>query len=195
MQREKPVSHSRPAYVIVLALVTMVAAGCGAGALQGATPSGALPSAPASTAPTSPAPATPAGTATAGATEVPASPPQVFAAAPGGTAVPGDQGPFSWDGMVSDSPWVLGSAALDAGIADALDITVAGGLETRQWTSVWARVSGGSAVVDAPEGEESGTGLPITVRPPGAGSWSLQVEVWSGDAGHATWYWRVQVGG
>ena len=190
MQREEPVSYSRPASAIVLALVTMVAAGCGAAAPQGPTPSGTLPSVPART-----APVTPTGTATAGATEVPASPPQVFAAAPGRTAVLGDQGSFSWDGMVSDSPWVLGSAALDAGIADALDITVAGGLETRRWTAVWAKVSGGSVVADAPESEESGMGLPITVRPPGAGSWSLQVEVWSGDARHAIWYWRVEVAG
>lgn len=143
----------------------------------------------------------PVATATPGATPAPTAdatdtvdlPPQASASTANGAAVPGDLGTFSWNGLVSDSPWVVGSAALAAEPGGAVEVALAEGF-TGAWEATWAPVVAGVAGGPVPPAV-TGTGDPIRVPVPGAGSWSLRVELVSGADGTANWYWQVAVGG
>jgi hypothetical protein len=110
----------------------------------------------------------------------------------GGPATIGDLGTFSWNGLVSDSPWILGRAAVAVQSSGSLQADVAGRFAVRDWIAQWARVVNG----DTQPGEDAaaaGFRLPIVLNPPSPGAWSLRLEVGYEDVGRANWYWRVDV--
>lgn len=178
--------------VLVLALAAATAAGCGSGPPSPppvASPGPASPTPGTASPPVSADPATP----TPVIPPIPDSPPEVALAADGGEPIAGDLGTFSWDGLVSDAPWIVGRAGVAVAADGTLEATVAGDLQVRDWTVRWAQVAGGQAE-PVGDGATSGLGLPIAFRPPGPGAWSVAVEVWYADVGRAAWYWRVNVG-
>lgn len=166
----------------VVTLVVALAGGCGSG-----VPPATLPP-PASSSPPGPTPVQP----TSVVEPVPDAPPDVVLVAEGRPAVVGDLGTFSWDGLVSDSPWILGTATVSVAPGESFEALVAGTLPVRDWTARWARVVGNDAQ-PVEDGADAGPGLPITLRPPSAGAWSLRVELRYADVGRAAWYWRVEV--
>jgi hypothetical protein len=113
---------------------------------------------------------------------------------PAGGDVPGDLGSFSWDGLVSDSPWIVQPTgdALAAGTHP--HVRLDGGRAHVAWTARWARIEHG--VTGRPIGAGRGGDEPIVVDPPpGPGSWSLRLDAIFGEGRRATWYWRVRVHG
>lgn len=157
-----------------------------AGALVGACGSG-VPPTPAASPPSTAAP-----TPTPVVEPVPETPPDVSIVSDGGASTVGDLGTFEWGGLVSDSPWILGRAAVTVPAGGRLQADVAGRLAVRGWIARWARVVGGDA---QPVGDAAadGFGLPIVLEPPDAGAWSLRLEVAYADVGRANWFWRVDV--
>lgn len=130
-------------------------------------------------------------TATAMATE-PSDPPDAFLAGPTGGPVAGALGSYSWDGLVSDSPWIVPPMASPLDPARRLRVRLRGGPAVSRWTARWARVRNGEA--GTPRLAAMGAGTPLTIDgPPGPGGWSLQVDVRFDGGGRATWYWRVRV--
>jgi len=115
---------------------------------------------------------------------------------PGGRAVPGILGAWTFDGAGSDGPWLPASAL------GAAQVTGAGGLELRLAGDV--AISGWAvraAPVDDPAAERAvnlgsrDDGPPVSavaVASPGPGRWVLAVRVVLADGrGDATWYWLV----
>lgn len=168
----------------VLVIVGALVGGCGSGTAPGTAP--ATASSPAAST------AAPAPTPTPVVEPIPEVPPDVSIVGEGGAAIVGDLGTFEWDGLVSDSPWILGRAAVAVPAGGRLEVDVAGRLAVRGWVARWARIVDGDAqpVEDAAAG---GFGLPIVLEPPGAGAWSLRLEVAYADVGRANWFWRVTV--
>jgi len=172
---------------------------------------GGLPATPRSSATPTAAPATPsdapAVTARATATPGPASPtpspaPTEVAGPPsaalvgvthaGAGPLPGAPGTFTWDGLTSDSPWIVPSAGGNAGAGSPLAVTFdpAGGIAA--WRVRWAPVRSGDAGTPIPGG--GGDGAPVTFAAPDhAGAWSLVVEGTFARDNKATWFWLVQV--
>ena len=104
----------------------------------------------------------------------------------------GELGSFSWDGLVSDSPWIVPATGSPVEPARRLRVRFAGGPPVAAWTARWARVRNGDAGEPRPAG--SGVGTPLAIdAPPGRGGWSLQVDVRFDGGGRAAWYWRVRV--
>jgi hypothetical protein len=130
-------------------------------------------------------------TATATATE-PSDPPDAFLVGPTRGPVAGELGSFSWDGIVSDSPWIVPRTAFPLDPARRLRVRLSGAPAVAGWTGRWARVRNGEA--GPPRLAGTGAGTPLAIdAPPGPGGWSLQVDVRFDGGGRATWYWRVQV--
>ena len=106
----------------------------------------------------------------------------------------GALGTFSWDGLVSDSPWIVPRTAVPAGPGDALRIRFDPGPGQSSWTARWARIRDGEAT--KPRAAGSGDdGRVVVEAPSDAGDWSLQLEARFAGGGRAIWYWRVSVGG
>jgi hypothetical protein len=173
-------------------------AGTGQGPAATASPAAAMASPPAppgtlpSPRPAAPATPAPAATSAAPATPGPAEPPIALLDGLVGAPVAGDLGTFMWDGLVSDAPWVIGTAAGRARPGGALSVAFQPAGPVTGWTARWARVVGGD--VGAPSSAGSGSSAAIDVTAPGTvGRWSLQVSVRFGPDRNATWYWQVGV--
>ena len=127
------------------------------------------------------------------ATDGPAPPDAVLLGTGSGPAM-GALGTFSWDGLVSDSPWIVPRRGVDAAPGTPLRVRFASGPAQVDWTARWARIRGGEA--RTPRAAGSGDGGRIRVDAPvEAGDWSLQLEARFPGGGRAAWYWRVVVGG
>lgn len=121
-----------------------------------------------------------------------ATPPAAMLVGPTGAAAPGVLGTFSWDGLVSDSPWIVGASAGGVRATDRLAVTLPPNAAPAAWQARWAPVTGGQAGTPVDGG--SGGEAPIRVSPPvTAGAWSLQLTARFGVGRSATWYWRVEV--
>ena len=121
-----------------------------------------------------------------------AAPPAAMLVGPTGAAAPGDLGTFSWDGLVSDSPWIVAASAGAVRTMDRLAVTLPPDVAAAAWQARWAPVTGGQA--GRPIDGGSGGGAPIRVSPPVTpGAWSLQLTARFGVGRSATWYWRVEV--
>lgn len=119
-------------------------------------------------------------------------PPPVTLALAGGTSVVGDLGSFTWDGLVSDSGWIIGHAA----IRTTADTPIVGSTDRRPPIATWrARVA---PIRDGAAGTpmllSRGAGSRISFGAPGTGRWSLELQVDYGLAGQAAWYWQLDVG-
>jgi hypothetical protein len=180
-----------------LVLLLATAAACGPGAIEPlltpvpATASPAISppaSPPSSISPTEPGGASPSPTP-AGATR----PPVATLAGVPGPPVAGDEGTFSWDGLVSDAPWVVGPARGAASVGQPLEVTFEpAGTGQATWQSRWAPVTDGVAGDPVPGGR-GGSGQ-ITLLPPDTpGTWSLQLTAMFGTGRSATWYWQLEV--
>jgi hypothetical protein len=198
------VKRHAPHYVAWLTALLFVLAGCANGT---STPAASVPPVTAgsaasssdappdvSTEPTgSPvdASATPAA-----ATQPPRSlepPDALLVGAPGGAAS-GALGTFSWDGLVSDSPWIVPKTRVAVGPGDGLRIRFDPGPGQSSWTARWARIRDGEAT--RPSASGSGDDRRVVVEAPSdAGDWSLQLEARFAGGDRATWYWRVSVDG
>ncbi len=109
-----------------------------------------------------------------------------------GGEVAGDQGTYSWDGLVSDAPWIVGATVGSATRAASLAVAFAPGDQQTAWQARWAKLTAGAP--GTPEDGGSGDGGMIDLHAPGTtGSWSLQLEAWFSDGRSANWYWRIEV--
>ena len=163
-----------------LVLLLVLTAACGTGAL----PSQLTPSSD------PPLPVTPSATAPAMASF--GAPPQATLAGLTTGELPGDPGTFSWDGLVSDAPWIVGPAGGSAPTAGRLGVSFSPADPQTAWQARWAPLDGTEpgATVDG----GAGMGNAIELRAPeDTGAWSLQLVAWFGDGRSATWYWRVEV--
>ncbi len=186
---------------IAVVLVALAAAGCIGSTGQSPRPSDAPPAnasegpsvQPGPTRAASTTPEASAAEPTATATAAPSSkPPDAFLAGPTGGPVAGELGSFSWDGLVSDSPWIVPPMASPLDPARPLRVRLRGGPAVARWTARWAKVRNGEA--GPPRLAGSGAGAPLAIdAPPGPGGWSLQVDVRFDGGERAAWYWRVQV--
>lgn len=191
----------RPQYALLaVAFTALATAGC-LGSLGPSPGTGSVaPSEIATDAPsTAPSPsveptgstATPSGEPVETARES-SSPPGAALVGPAGGPIVGDLGTFSWDGLVSDAPWIVQPTGATLDPARHLRVRFDGGPPVAGWTARWARVRDG--VADNPRKAGSGDGKPLAIEaPPGPGSWSLQVEARFDGGGRAVWYWRVKV--
>ena len=108
--------------------------------------------------------------------------------------VAGDLGTFTWDGLVSDSPWIVQRSGDAVPSGARLRVRFGDSLDQARWIARWAPVRHGEA--GTPQSAGSGDDGRIVVEAPGeAGPWSLQLEARFGDERRAVWYWRVAVDG
>jgi hypothetical protein len=129
---------------------------------------------------------------TPGPTEVPGPPVALLDDGAAGS-VQGELGTFLWDGLGSDSPWIVPRAVTPVEPGAPLAVTLDPGLAFLGWTARWAPVAAGSA--GDPAAAATGPGAPIEMAapmPPGA--WGLQVEITFAEGRRAAWYWSVSVG-
>ena len=191
-----------PHYVAWLAALVFVMAGC-AGTAGSPAPTG--PVASDAVAATDAAPATPSpGAATSPAQEPSSTPadstPPDSAAPPrailvGGVDGPeaGDLGTFSWDGLVSDSPWIVQRTGTAVTPGARLRVRFDPRLVPLAWSARWAPIRHGET--GTPRDAGSGDGGRVSVEAPmEAGPWSLQLDATFGDGRRAVWYWRLGVG-
>lgn len=173
-----------------LVLLLVLTAACGTGAL----PSQLTPSSD------PPAPVTPAATTPTMSAPTPAdtplpplgTPPRATLAGLTTGDLPGDPGTFSWDGFVSDAPWIVGPAEGTAPAAGRLSVSFSPAGPQTAWQARWAPLDGTEPGTPVDGG--AGTGGAIELRAPeDATAWSLQLVAWFGDGRNATWYWRVEV--
>jgi hypothetical protein len=133
---------------------------------------------------------TPAATDAAIATAVPPGPPNARLAVDGGDPVTGQLGTYIWHGNGSDSPWLPG-APMTLGAGEPLTLTLVDGSGVASWR---ARVVPATQI--DPAGARSlgeGRGTP-TFAAPGAGRWTVEVEITFLDgAGIASYAWQLQV--
>ncbi len=164
-------------------IVTTIAACGGAGATgyvpgRGETPTAAPPS-------TSPPPIEPTDQ------PMPADPPLAMLAGSWDAPAAGALGTFTWDGLVSDAPWIVGTPTGDAS-SGPMTVAFVPGIAQATWQARWAPVVDGAAA-DAVPGDGGGSGA-IVISPPGTtGDWSLQLTATFAAGYDATWYWRIEV--
>jgi len=175
------------ARLAVAAAVGLVVVGCASPGTSQA-PS-APPPAPTAASSAAPSEAPPRPTPTA-ATSL-AEPPPASLAVDGGDSVTGSLGSFTWADGGSDSPWLPG-APIAVAAGEPLIVTLSTPVAVAEWTAkrVAAGTSDGTGAVPLAGGQ----GTPISFPAPGAGSWSVQVDVTFGDdLGSAAYYWAVTV--
>ena len=180
-----------------LVVLVLVVAACSGPAGTPATVPGTA------TAPPSAVPATPgaspsdAPSASSGETPDPglaSEPPTALLVGTDGGPVAGDLGTFTWDGFVSDSPWIVQRSGHAAASGARLRVRFGDALEQTGWTARWAPIRHRQA--GTPRAAGSGDDGRIVVEAPGeAGPWSLQLEARFGDGRRAVWYWRIAVDG
>ncbi len=167
---------------VLLAAVVLIAA-CAPGSAATSTPT-ASPTAPVSTASQT--------AAAASAPPTSSAPPTATLSGGGIGAVQGDLGSIIWNGLTSDTPWVVNPNGPAVNTGTPLAIS-ADGVAPDRWAASWARVSGNQAGKPQDGGSGQGGG-PIKVSAPtAAGTWGLRFEAWFGPYNSATWYWRVEV--
>jgi hypothetical protein len=200
------VKRHAPYYVAWLTALVFVMAGC---ANVASTPPAAAPATTAASPADGSAGASSAGASTqptgspAGESATPADeteppqagePPDALLAGASGGPTTGALGTFSWDGLVSDSPWIVPRKAVLVRPGDGLRIRFEPGPGQSSWAARWARIRGGEAT--RPHAAGSGDdGRVVVEAPTDAGDWSLQLEARFAGGGRAIWYWRVSVGG
>ncbi len=119
-------------------------------------------------------------------------PPAALLAGTAGGPVTGDLGTFSWDGLVSDAPWIVGSAGNSTTASAALAVRLDPTLAVVSWQARWAAVSQGQP--GTPVAGGSGGGSTINLAAPAdTGTWSLQLSVTFSPDRNATWYWKIRV--
>ncbi len=171
---------------ILATAVALTAAACSVGGPQSPGPS-ANASAPA---PGSAAPdATPIPSPRP--TEVPGPPSASLA---GGLVGPvaGELGAFFWNGLGSDSPWIVPTSAAHARAGTPLLVTLDPAVMPEQWTVAWTQIRDGTAgrIVDRSAQARN----PITFRAPvEAGPWGVQVELHFPSGERTAFYWRIDV--
>jgi hypothetical protein len=106
----------------------------------------------------------------------------------------GDLGSYTWDGLSSESPWIVGATAGDAHPGAGLEIVLTPAWGLSRWQALWAPVTGTEVgtPIDAGGGEETGGTLRV-LAPPDPGPWSLALTADFGQGRNATWYWRIEV--
>ncbi len=190
-----PASRYRRVGAISIGLVALVVAACaGVAAPTGITVTPASSAGSASRSPATagdtPSPIAPASPQTTAASAPPAA---VLGGVDGGP-VAGDLGSFSWDGLVSDSPWIVERAGHSAAPGTRLRVAFEDSPDQAAWTARWAPVRRRQA--GTPRSAGSGRDERITIEAPNeAGPWSLQLQATFGDGRRAVWYWRVDVDG
>jgi hypothetical protein len=121
-------------------------------------------------------------------------PPTALLVGTDGGPVAGDLGTFSWDGLVSDSPWIVQRSGDAAATGARLRVRFDDSMDQTKWTARWAPIRRGEAAT--PQAAGSGDEGRIVIEAPAeAGPWSLQLEARFGDGRRAVWYWRVAVDG
>ena len=106
----------------------------------------------------------------------------------------GDLGTFSWDGLVSDSPWIVQRTGSAVTPGSRLRVRFDPRLTPRAWIARWAPIRHGEAGL--PRDAGSGDGGRVAVDAPmQAGPWSLQLDATFAHGMRAVWYWRLGVGG
>jgi len=178
-----------------LVLLLVAVAACGAGALPSSPASpAATPATPATTIPDardSPAAPTPTEVPSA-PTPVPAGPPVATLRGLSGRDMAGDLGTFSWDGLASDAPWIVGGTAAKARTRAVLAVAFPPDAGETAWRARWAPLTGNQPGTPVDGG--SGGRDAIELTPPATpGPWSLQLVVDFGPGRNAAWYWRVEV--
>ena len=110
---------------------------------------------------------------------------------PGGSAIPGDLGSYTWDGFASDGPWVVDTARHAASAGAEVRVSFAGGAAPVTWAAVWAPLRDGKP--GAPVAAGAGSGPTLVRVPARPGEWSLRVIASVGEGRQAAWYWRLAV--
>ncbi|MGK2850081.1 MAG: hypothetical protein ACSLFN_04125 [Candidatus Limnocylindrales bacterium] len=117
-------------------------------------------------------------------------PPDALLGAEGGDPVAGQLGTYTWGDGGSDSPWLPG-APIAVGAGEPLAVTMDPDAATESWTAIYVPAS-----ADGPAGGldlGAGVGSPAFAAP-GAGSWTVDLEVVFADgAGTAHYAWRLDV--
>lgn len=105
--------------------------------------------------------------------------------------VTGMESSFTWDGLVSDAPWIAG-APTRAARGERLGVAFEPGLVPVAWRAHWAPLVAGQP--GTPREGGSGSGEPVAFEaPPLAGSWSLRITADFGPDRSASWTWQVDV--
>ncbi len=197
------VKRHAPPYVAWLAALVFVMAGCAGNA---GTPGSRAP-----TASNRPAPSVVA--STTASPDAVASPAEAATASPADTGQPqsaepprailvgaldgpeaGDLGTFSWDGLVSDSPWIVQRTGSPTTGGTRLRVRFDPRLQPQAWIARWAPINHGDA--GTPRDAGSGDDGRVAVEAPmGAGPWSLQLDATFAGGRRAVWYWRLSVSG
>ena len=192
-----------PHYVAWLTALVFVMAGCAGPAATSAPTRPQASASPVTTAAGSPTASRDARASASG--EPPASAPDP---APPDTSEPpratlvggvdgpeaGDLGTYSWDGLVSDSPWIVQRTESPVTPGARLRIRFDPRLQPRAWIARWAPIQRGEA--RNPRDAGSGDGGRVVVEAPvDAGPWSLQLDTRFADGRRAVWYWRLGVNG
>lgn len=181
----------------VLLIVTTGAA-CGAAASGTPGPSATAIGEPSTTLPsadpTSPQPsAPPSAPLTDQPTDqpMPADPPQAMLAGSWDAPAAGSLGTFTWDGLVSDAPWIVGTATGDVS-SGPMTVAFVPAIAQATWLARWASVVDGAAT-DAVRGGDGTTGAIVISPPASPGDWSLQLTATFASGYDATWYWRLEI--
>ena len=165
-------------------LFVATAAACGAGGATGSVPG------PSAT-PTEPPPTTLPSAGPPSAPPIPADPPRAMLAGSWDAPAAGMLGTFTWDGLASDAPWIVGTPTGDVS-SGPMTVAFAPGLAQATWQARWAPVVGGAAA-DAVPGGDGGTGTIVISPPRSPGVWSLQLTATFAAGYDATWYWRLEI--
>jgi hypothetical protein len=169
--------HAAIVRATVLAALLVTLAACGS--VLPATPR-ADPTSPPASAPAAPTP-------------IPdAQPPDALLAGVAADPVAGDLGTFTWAGITSDSPWIVGRAGGSAPTGATLAVEFRPDAGEATWVASWARVTGGEARQPR-DVSEPVTGPATFTVPSQPGTWSLQLFARFGGGRDAAWYWRVEV--
>ena len=174
-------------------LVVVLAAGCTTGGLTASsatisgetvTPIPALSPVPV-VSPAPPAAVTPR------PTEIPG-PPAAALTPIGGGPIPGQLGGFTWEGMGSDTPWLVPPAAETVHDAGPYMVAFAPSLLVESWIARWAPVVDGTAG-DVADSDQGGPGPVLFAGPDRPGTWSLQVDTRFAGGDRGAYYWRLEV--
>ena len=133
--------------------------------------------------------ATPAATPVATPVD-PETPPDALLAAEGGDPVAGQLGTYIWGDGGSDSPWLPG-APIALGAGEPLIVTLDPATALESWGAVYVPATADGPAGALPLGDGSG---PPAFAAPGAGNWTVDLQVTFADgAGSAHYAWRLDV--
>ncbi len=182
-------------WVLLVAAIAAACSGGGSGGSGAVVATASAPSATPTAAPplVSPSPAAPSAAPSVRPSlqPMPADPPTAMLAGSWDAPVAGALGTFTWNGLVSDAPWIVGDPIGDAS-SGPVTVSFDPGLGQATWLAQWAPVVDGAAG-DAVPGGDGASGA-IVIAPPGRpGDWSLQVTATFAAGYDATWFWRLEV--